>query len=139
MEPSVSTMACPRRRRTAITVTLTSTIPPQRFLPTTDKTGSSSYRRCRTCACNHFHCNYALLSRFYYVASVMVGDVDAMRQPALLSDSSPPLRTALKAGGKLSGKRGQRRERKLLLAPQTLRPRRHCAVVPMWLRWPFLN
>jgi hypothetical protein len=58
----------------------------------------------------------------YYVASVMVGDVDAMRQPALLSDSSPPLRIVLKAGGRLSGNVEKGQDSKLLLVPQTVLP-----------------
>jgi hypothetical protein len=59
------------------------------------------------------------ISAGYYVASVMVGDVDALRQPALLSDSSPPLRIVLKAGGRLSGNVDKGEGAKLLLVPQT--------------------
>ena len=60
----------------------------------------------------------------------MVGDVDAMRQPALLSDSSPPLRIILKAGGTLSGNVDRGEGTKLLLVPQTLSPGDFAAVYP---------
>ena len=66
----------------------------------------------------------------YYVASVMVGDVDAIRQQALLSDSSPPLRIILKAGGRLSGNVDKGEGAKLLLVPQTLSPGDVAAVYP---------
>ena len=66
----------------------------------------------------------------YYVASVMVGDVDALRQPALLSDSSPPLRIVLKTGGRLSGNVDKGEGSKLLLVPQALSPGDVAAVYP---------
>jgi len=66
----------------------------------------------------------------YYVASVMVGDVDAMRQPALLSDSSPPLRIILKAGGTLSGNVDRGAGAKLLLVPQAVATGDVAAVYP---------
>ena len=52
----------------------------------------------------------------------MVGDVDAMRQPVFLGDSSPPLRIILKIGGRLSGNVDKGEGAKLLLVPQTLAP-----------------
>jgi hypothetical protein len=60
------------------------------------------------------------LSGIYYAASVMVGEVDAMRLPALLSDSSPPLRIVLKPGATLGGHVDKGEGAKLLLVPQTL-------------------
>jgi hypothetical protein len=70
------------------------------------------------------------LSGSYYVASVMVGGVDAMLNPALLSDASPPLRIVLKAGGRLSGNVDKGEGAKLLLVPQTLAPGDYARVYP---------
>lgn len=83
----------------------------------TDKAGSL---RIEDVSPGHYRITAITRSAGYYVASVMVGDVDAMRQPALLSDSSPPLRIILKAGGRLSGNVEKGEGAKLLLVPQTL-------------------
>jgi hypothetical protein len=83
----------------------------------TDKAGSL---RIEDVSPGHYRITAITRAAGYYVASVMVGDVDAMRQPALLSDSSPPLRIILKAGGRLSGNVEKGEGAKLLLVPQTL-------------------
>jgi hypothetical protein len=61
-------------------------------------------------------------SPVYYVASVMVGEIDAMRQPVFLSGSSPPLRIVLKSGARLSGNVDKGEGAKLLLIPQPILP-----------------
>jgi hypothetical protein len=85
----------------------------------TDKVGAL---RIEDVSPGHYRITAIPRSGGYYVASVMVGDVDAMRQPALLSDSSPPLRIVLKAGGRLSGNVEKGEDSKLLLVPQTVSP-----------------
>jgi hypothetical protein len=85
----------------------------------TDKTGTL---RIGDVSPGHYRITAISRAAGYYVASVMVGDVDAMRQPAELSDSSPPLRIVLKAGGRLSGNVEKGEGSKLLLVPQTVSP-----------------
>ena len=109
----------PAPPKTAINVTLTSTDFLRNGTAATDKTGSLRIEDVDP----GLHSIRAIaLSPGFYVGSVMVGGVDAMRQPALLSDSAPPLRIVLKTGGKLSGNVDKGEGAKLLLAPQTLAP-----------------
>ena len=110
----------PAPAKTSINLMLTATDGTRSSLGTTNnKTGSV---RMVDVSPGLYSITATAFSPGYYVASVMVGDVDAMRQPALLSDSSPPLRIVLKAGGRLGGNVEKGEGAKLLLVPQTLAP-----------------
>jgi Carboxypeptidase regulatory-like domain len=117
----------PAPRTAVINVMLTSTEGLRGGSGNTDKTGSV---RIEDVDPGHHRVIAIARSPGYYVASVMVGDVDAMRQPALLSDSSPPLRIILKAGGTLSGNVDKGEGAKLLLVPQTVAPGDGVALYP---------
>ena len=85
----------------------------------TDKAGSL---RIEDFSPGRYRIRAIVRSASYYVASVMVGEVDATRQPAVLNDSSPPLRIVLKAGGRVAGNVERGEGAKLLLVPQTVAP-----------------
>jgi hypothetical protein len=86
---------------------------------TDDKTGAL---RIENVSPGRYRITATTLSPVYYVASVMVGDVDAMSQSVFLSDSSPPLRIVLKAGGRVTGNVEKGEGAKLLLIPQPISP-----------------
>jgi hypothetical protein len=110
-----------------INLLLTSTEGTRNAGGSVDKTGSL---RIEDVSPGNYRVTALAISAGYYVASIMVGEVDAMRQPALLSDSSPPLRIILKAGGRLSGNVDKGEGSKLLLVPQTLAPGDFARVYP---------
>ncbi len=120
-------MGHPVPPKTVINVILTSTDGLRNGAGYTDKTGSL---RIEDVDPGRHRVMAIARSPGYYVASVMAGDVDAIRQPALLSDSSPPLRIILKAGGTLSGNVDKGEGAKLLLVPQTVAPGDVAAVYP---------
>ena len=109
----------PASPKVVVDVTLTSTDGLRNGAGHTDKAGSL---RIENVDPGRHRVVAIALSPGYYVASVMAGDVDAMREPAALSDSSPPLRIVLKAGGRISGNVDKGEGAKLLLIPQTLAP-----------------
>ncbi len=108
----------PAPAKTFINLMLTSTDGSRSALGNTNnKTGSL---RMEDVSPGRYRIMATAFSAGYYVASVMIGEVDAMRQPVFLNDSSPPLRIILKAGGRLSGNVEKGEGAKLLLVPQTL-------------------
>jgi hypothetical protein len=117
----------PAPPRTVINVTLTSADGLRGGGASTDKTGSLHIRDVDP---GRYRVTAIAYSPGYYAASVMVGDIDALRQPTLFNDSSPPLRIILKPGGRLSGSVENGEGAKLLLVPQTLLPGDLAAVYP---------
>jgi hypothetical protein len=62
------------------------------------------------------------LAEKYYVASLMVGTIDAMSQPVSLGSASPPIRIILKPGATITGSVEKGEGATVLLVPQTLAP-----------------